>query len=128
MWEWQKMKVTQRVSVILILALGMMLSVSARAETVFVKYRGPVDLDVFSCSYTSSSFVHRICYRPNRQYLVVLLDRTYYHYCRIPPSVVQQWLEEKGVRLEFLWLIERLVGCADFGWGEGRGGGGGSSE
>jgi hypothetical protein len=62
------------------------------AETVYVKYRGPVNLENFQCANPSSSLVHRICYRSDKQYLIVLLDRTYYHYCNMPRSVVQQWL------------------------------------
>ena len=86
------MKGIQRLATALCLALGMVLAVSAQAEIVYVKYQGPVSLDEFSCSNPSSSFVHRICYRSERQYLVVLLNQTYYHYCRIPSAVVQQWL------------------------------------
>lgn len=62
------------------------------AETVFVKYRGSVDLAPFRCATPSSSFVHRVCFRAERQYLVVLLGNTYYHYCRMPSAVVQRWL------------------------------------
>ncbi|MCK8687937.1 KTSC domain-containing protein [Pseudomonas umsongensis] len=83
--------------------LGLMLSLAmasagALAETVFVKYQGPVDLEPFTCKDTESSFVHRICYQPDQSYLVVLLDNTYYHYCRIPSQVVSQWLnaDSKG--------------------------------
>lgn len=65
---------------------------STQAETVYVKYRGPVDLKNFQCMRPASSFVHRICYKSAHQYLVVLLDSTYYHYCRMPSSVVRQWL------------------------------------
>jgi hypothetical protein len=39
-----------------------------------------------------SSFVNRICYQSENEYVVVLLKRTYYHYCRFPPALVQQWL------------------------------------
>ncbi len=67
-------------------------SCAANAETVFVKYRGPVNLERFSCNDTVSSVVHRVCYRADRQYLIVLLSNTYYHYCRIPSGVVGQWL------------------------------------
>ena len=74
----------------ILLALGLCLS--ARAETVIVKYRGSVDLDEFTCNYTVSSFVSRICYQTENEYLVVLLSSTYYHYCRIPSSLVSQWL------------------------------------
>lgn len=81
------------VTIAIVLLLVALLSGDARAETVFVKYQGPVALDRFQCAYPDSSFVHRICYRAERQYLVVLLNRTYYHYCRMPKSVVEQWLE-----------------------------------
>jgi len=75
-----------------LLAFTLLLGAVANAETVFVKYRGQVVLDQFRCSSPSSSFVHRICYRAERKYLVVLLDSTYYHYCNIPKAVVEQWL------------------------------------
>lgn len=78
---------------ILSLLLGFCsLCAAAYAETVFVKYRGPVNLDEFSCKYTVSSFVHRICYRANERYLIVLLDQTYYHYCKVPASFLEQWM------------------------------------
>lgn len=73
-------------------ALTLLAVAGVRAETVFVKYRGPVDLAPFRCATPSSSFVHRVCYRAERQYLVVLLGSTYYHYCRMPAGVVQSWL------------------------------------
>lgn len=70
----------------------------AQAETIFVKYRGMVDLREFNCTNTESSVVHRICYKKADKYLVVLLTDTYYHYCQIPQDVVQQWLsaDSKG--------------------------------
>jgi hypothetical protein len=73
-------------------------SAGALAETVNVKYQGPVDLGPFICTDTESSFVHRICYQPEQSYLIILLDQTYYHYCRIPSQVVSQWLnaDSKG--------------------------------
>jgi hypothetical protein len=64
-----------------------------QAETVYVKYRGLVDLTGFDCQDTTSSFVNRICYQKKTHYLIVLLGNTYYHYCRIPPSVVTDWLD-----------------------------------
>jgi hypothetical protein len=81
-----------------VLAALLSFGTASFAEDVFVKYQGPVRLDSFQCTATASSFVHRICYRPDAQYLVVLLDRTYYHYCRIPKAVVGAWLgaESKG--------------------------------
>jgi len=43
-------------------ALAMIVS-AAHAETVEVKYRGPVDLAPFACeAVTRSSFIERVCY------------------------------------------------------------------
>ncbi|BEV43956.1 KTSC domain-containing protein [Afipia carboxidovorans] len=63
------------------------------AETVEVKYRGPVDLKPFICQdITRSSFVNRVCYdKPNR-YMLIQLRATYYHYCEIPDRTVAQLL------------------------------------
>lgn len=80
----------------LLLFLVLVYGASAKAETVFVKYRGPISLDQFQCSYPSSSFVHRICYRAERRYLVVLLNKTYYHYCNMPVSVVEHWISAES--------------------------------
>lgn len=63
----------------------------AQQEVVYVKYRGPVSLAGFNCAATPESFVRRICYLPGEQYLIVLLDQTYYHYCMIPETVVEDW-------------------------------------
>lgn len=65
---------------------------TAHAESVNVKYRGYVDLDKFTCYYTASSFVNRICYQSENEYVIVLLKRTYYHYCRVSAPLVKQWL------------------------------------
>lgn len=83
---------TRFVAAMLMLLAGSILVTELHAETVFVKYQGPVALDRFVCSVPESSFVHRICYRAERQYLVVLLQQTYYHYCRVPPTVLRAWL------------------------------------
>lgn len=80
----------------LVLFLTIVSSTTIKAETVFVKYQGPVSLDQFRCSYPSSSLVHRICYRAQRRYLVVLLNSTYYHYCNMPSSIVEQWLSSQS--------------------------------
>jgi hypothetical protein len=96
--------------------LGLMLSLAmasagALAETVFVKYQGPVDLEPFTCTDTESSLVHRICYQPDQSYLVVLLDQTYYHYCRIPSQVVSQWLNADSKGRFYNGLIKGKFDC-----------------
>lgn len=62
------------------------------AESVLVKYRGPVDLAQFDCRWhPESSFVERVCYDRKEQYVVVSLKGIYYHYCEVPAGVVADW-------------------------------------
>lgn len=63
------------------------------AESVDVKYRGPVELKPFACQdITRSSVVSRLCYDASNQYVVVQLKTTYYHYCEMPKPIVDEWL------------------------------------
>jgi hypothetical protein len=76
------------------LAVGLTLVSIAptRAETVVVKYRGPVELAYLSCeSITRSSFINRLCYDAKEKYVVVQLDATYYHYCGVSADIVADW-------------------------------------
>jgi KTSC domain len=68
--------------------LAALLSVSARSETADVKYRGLVDLKRFICTDTKSSFVNRVCYDKSSAYMLILLNRTWYHYCEIDQATV----------------------------------------
>jgi hypothetical protein len=71
---------------------------SAAAETVAVKYRGPVDLTPFECAnYQGSAVVERICYDPRGRYVVVRLTGTYYHYCEVPATLVAAWRESPSL-------------------------------
>jgi hypothetical protein len=55
------------------------------AETVDVKYRGPVDLAPLSCTDTPrSSFIQRACYDKIESYMLINLRGVYYHYCELP--------------------------------------------
>lgn len=61
----------------------------AMAETVMVKYRGPVPLDTFQCqNVTRSSLVNRVCYDAAQAYMVIALNGTFYHYCEIDAATV----------------------------------------
>ncbi|MBD9402098.1 KTSC domain-containing protein [Comamonas sp. CMM02] len=65
------------------------MSQMASAKTVQVKYQGPVSLDAFTCTDVhGDSNVNRICYDQKERYMVIKLDRTYYHYCEIDASTV----------------------------------------
>jgi hypothetical protein len=59
----------------------LLINTTAQAETVDVKYRGPVDLKSFTCTNTVSSFVNRVCYDEDNSYMLILLRGTWYHYC-----------------------------------------------
>lgn len=61
----------------------------AFAETVDIKYRGPLDLALFACTdVTRSSFIRRVCFDKAKSYMVISLNGTYYHYCSIPATTV----------------------------------------
>ena len=67
---------------------------SANAESVFVEYRGNVDLTPFKCEDVNrSSFIHRVCYDATERYMVILLQDTYYHYCEIGQETVTALVE-----------------------------------
>ncbi|MET4307051.1 KTSC domain-containing protein [Bradyrhizobium sp. RT4b] len=82
----------------LIFAFVLLLSSWAEAETVDVKYRGPVDLKPFACQdITRSSVVNRLCYDASSQYVIVQLKTTYYHYCEMPKPIVDAWLAAESM-------------------------------
>ncbi|WP_292119428.1 KTSC domain-containing protein [Mesorhizobium sp.] len=69
------------------------------AETVEVKYRGPVDLAKFECTgELDSSVVKRVCYNAQHSYMLIRLKQTWYHYCEIDQGTVDALLaaESKG--------------------------------
>ena len=78
----------------LIIVAAMLVALSllpepAAAETVYVKYRGPVDLKPFACeTITRSSLIKRVCYDATNQYMIIKLRPTYYHYCEIDAGTV----------------------------------------
>jgi KTSC domain-containing protein len=61
----------------------------ARADSVYVKYRGEVDLKFFDCTdITRSSFIRRMCYDQRNEYMLISLNGTFYHYCEIDAGTV----------------------------------------
>ena len=64
-----------------------------RAESVYVKYRGEVDLKSFDCAdITRSSFIGRVCYDQRNEYMLISLNGTFYHYCAIDADTVTSLL------------------------------------
>jgi hypothetical protein len=74
---------------LLLLALSGAPIATASAETVDVKYRGPVDLKPLACADTQSSFVNRVCYDSANSYMLIQLQQTWYHYCSIDNGMVE---------------------------------------
>ena len=63
------------------------------AESVFVKYRGEVDLKPFECTDVArSSFIDRVCYDRRNEYMLISLNGTFYHYCEIDAGTVSSLL------------------------------------
>ena len=61
---------------------SVLIGAAAHAESVFVKYRGEVDLAPFDCSGVDrSSLVRRVCYDRRESYMIINLNGTYYRYC-----------------------------------------------
>jgi hypothetical protein len=77
----------------LIAAITLLVTTSARSETVDVKYRGAVDLKPFVCADTPrSSFIQRVCYDKSQSYMLINLRGTYYHYCELPPATFDTFM------------------------------------
>jgi hypothetical protein len=84
----------------------------ANAETVQVKYIGPVDLAPYQCTDNlRSSFVWRICHRADRRQAVVSLGGTYYGFCNMPREVVRTWLAAPSLGRHYNTNIKGRYGC-----------------
>ena len=99
----------KKIAIITIILLGAFSA--SNAENVYVKYQGTVSLDNFDCTNTISSFVNRICHNDKYDYVVVLLNTTYYHYCRIPSSTVNSWLNASSKGKFYLSNIKGRFDC-----------------
>lgn len=74
------------------------ISGAALGESVYVKYRGNLELAPFDCESTQGVTVKRLCYDAKEEYAVVKLKNTYYHYCQIPANVISNW--RKAISLD----------------------------
>jgi len=84
------------------------------SETVYVKYRGNVDVDNGHFSKLQigpSSFVKEMYYDKNNEYLLVSLRGTYYHYCYIPENIVSQWVDSPSIGRYYNASIKGNYGC-----------------
>jgi len=61
---------------------------AVRAESVYVKYRGEVDLRLFDCTD-----ITRSSYDRHNEYMLISLNGTFYHYCEIDTGTVSFLLD-----------------------------------
>lgn len=81
-------------------------------ECVEVKYRDTcVELSKLECTATQSSFVHQVCYDGKSNYMIILINSTRYHYCRIPKEVVAELIHADSVGGFFNASIKGRFGC-----------------
>lgn len=63
------------------------------AESIDVRYRGPVNLKSFDCQdITRSSLIERVCYDEANRYMVVRRNAVHDQYCELPKEVVVAFL------------------------------------
>ena len=71
---------------------------TADADSVYVKYRGEVDLKYFDCTDGArSSFIRRVCYDKTNEYMLIDLSGTFYHYCAIDDDTVSALLAAESM-------------------------------
>lgn len=78
-----------------LLLVGLLFSInaSASAETIAVKNCGDVDLLLFKCDVTASSFVHRVCYDNKYKYLITQLKVVNNMYCDVDARIYEDFLK-----------------------------------
>lgn len=87
---------------------------TTHAETVNVKYQGPVNLTTFQCeSFYLNKNVNRVCYDQRERYMVILLHKTYYHYCEIDSQTVFSLKKSSMMDQFFSSNIRGNFGCRD---------------
>ena len=78
-----------------LIALSLLFSF-AKAEVVYVKYIGSVDISDYSCSAIDSSFIHELCFSESNVKVIALLNDTYYQYCGIESQLFNSWLDTQS--------------------------------
>lgn len=88
----------------------------AHAESVYVKYRGEVNLKPFECKdIARSSFIRRVCYDAANEYMLINLNGTYYHYCAIDEGTVSTFLAADSMGRFYNASIKGQFDCRENG-------------
>ena len=83
----------------------------ARAETVDVRGRGPLDLKHFICEPIERSFIRRVCHDQVNRYMVVQFGSTYSHYCDVGPDVAYELVQAESPSRFFNQVVRGRYGC-----------------
>jgi hypothetical protein len=68
------------------------------AESVDVRYLGPVNLKSFNCQdITRSSLIERVCYDETTRHMVIRRNAVYDQYCELPKGVVDELLNAPSI-------------------------------
>jgi hypothetical protein len=97
------------------LALLVLSGQAARAETVRVLGRGPVDLTNFVCESimrnVTRGAIRRICYDEINSYVVVQLGSLYLHYCEVEPHSLNNLVHAESVIRHFSAELSGRYNC-----------------
>jgi hypothetical protein len=100
-----------QIGVIAIFWLGVWV-LSGHAESVYVKYRGEVDLKRFDCTdIARSSFIRRVCFDRRNEYMLISLNGTFYHYCEIDAGTVSSLLNASSMGSFYNTSIKGQFDC-----------------
>ena len=92
--------------------LGSTVQSEVMAEEVVVRFRGMVNLDHFEChDVARSSFIKRVCYDRAKDYMVISLKGTYFHYCEIENGIVEALLSAESLGRLFNVEIKGRYDC-----------------
>jgi hypothetical protein len=87
-------------------------SSAVRAESVYVKYRGEVDLRFFDCTdIARSSFIRTVCYDRRNEYMLISLNGTFYHYCEIDGGTVSALMTAQSMGRYYNASIKGRFDC-----------------
>ncbi|WP_377275439.1 KTSC domain-containing protein [Rhizobium sp. R86522] len=81
----------------LVTASAMLGAGAASAEDICPKYGDCAPASAFTCSWTESSLVNRVCYNEQHGYMVLQLKSTYYHYCGVDAGTVTAFLSSPSL-------------------------------
>ena len=89
-------------------------SSSALSQDVYVKYRGTVNVSNGHFAHLvlkPSSFIKNMFYDKRNNYLLVQLKSTYYHYCAISESVINDWKNSPSLGKYYNYNIKGNHDC-----------------